>query len=106
MIRAGEYDTVYYDRDLDVLVAPASLEDGTNPGEGNGLTVEEATEAGKVKLATEEPPEGLFEHTGKVLVEHEGEELLVTEKGLEGHLGHGDEILDQTGRAGAEAGRR
>jgi hypothetical protein len=35
-------------------------------------------------------------------VEHEGERVLVSERALEGHLGHGDEILDPTGRETAE----
>jgi Ca2+-binding RTX toxin-like protein len=101
VIRSGEYDVVYYDRGLDVLQSQVYPQ-GT-AGEGTGVTVDEAIEAGKVELAAEEPPEGLFEHTGKVLVEHEGEELLVAEKGLKGHLEHGDEILDPMGRsAGAE----
>ena len=52
----------------------------------------------------ERSPEGLFEPFGKVLVEHEGERVLLSERALEGHLGHGDEILDPTGRA-AEEGR-
>ncbi len=73
-------------------------------GEETGLTASEA--AKKAELSTERPPEGLFEPQGKILVEHEGEELLVTEKGLDGHLGHGDEIVDPTGRASAaEEGR-
>ena len=58
-------------------------------------------EAGK--RVEQRPPQGLFEPSGKILVEHEGERVLVSEKGLEGHLGHGDEIIDPTGRAaGAE----
>jgi hypothetical protein len=56
----------------------------------------------KVELTTERPPEGLFEPSGKVLVEHEGERVLVAEQALEVHLEHGDEIIDPTGRAGAE----
>ena len=93
VIRSGEYDTAYFDRGLDVL------QDKMSPQGSTGLT---ASEVGKVELSTERPPEGLFEHTGKVLVEHRGEELLLAEKELEGHLGHGDEILDPTGRSGAE----
>jgi hypothetical protein len=38
-------------------------------------------------------------------VEHEGERVLVSEQALEGHLAHGDEIIDPTGRASAEEGR-
>ena len=58
----------------------------------------------QVELSAQRPPEGLFEPSGKVLVEHGGEELLVSERALEAHLGHGDEIIDPTGRA-AEEGR-
>ncbi len=102
VIRTGEGDVVYYDKGLDVLEVPVSPQ-GT-AGESTGLSAAEA--AKKADLRTERPPEGLFEHTGKVLVEHEGEELLLSEKELKGHLGHGDEILDPTGRSGAEQGRR
>ena len=37
-------------------------------------------------------------------MEHEGEELLVVEKALGGHMAHGDEILDQRAR-GRRGGR-
>ena len=96
MIRSGEGDVVYYDEGLDVLVAPSSPEGAT------GLSTAEAGE--KAELSTERPPKGLFEPSGNILVKHEGEELLVAERALEGHLGHGDEIIDPTGRA-AEEGR-
>jgi Ca2+-binding RTX toxin-like protein len=66
-----------------------------------GLSVAEADE--KVELSAERPRQGIFEPHGKILVGHEGEELLVVEQALEGHLGHGDEIIDPTGRA-AEIG--
>jgi hypothetical protein len=98
VIRSGEGDVVYYDKGLDVLVVPASPQ-----GSAAGLSVAEAGE--KAELSTERPPEGLFEPSGKILVEHEGEERLVSEQALEGHLGHGDEIIDPTGRASAEEGR-
>ena len=42
----------------------------------------------------------------KVLVEHEGERLLVAEGRVESHTAHGDEIIDPTGRAGEEGGTR
>ncbi len=97
VIRSGEGDVVYYDKGLDVLVAPVSPQ---------GTASLSATEAGEkeVELSAERPPKGLFEPHGKVLVEHKGEELLVSERTLERHLGHGDEVLDPTGRA-AEEGR-
>ena len=56
---------------------------------------------GKTELVAKRPPDGLFGHSGKVLVEHGGEELLIPEGELKGHLGHGDEIIDPTGRAAA-----
>ncbi|HEV2094109.1 MAG TPA: hypothetical protein VGR18_13185 [Rubrobacter sp.] len=99
VIRSGEGDVVYYDRGLDIFVAPASSQ-GTD-----GLTVSEAAKK-EVDLSAKRPPRGIFEPHGRVLVEHGGEELLVSEGALEAHLGHGDEILDPTGRAaGAEVGR-
>jgi Ca2+-binding RTX toxin-like protein len=98
LIRSGEYDTVYYDRGLDVLQNQESPQ-GT-ASKGTGLT------AGKVQLLTQRPPEGLFEPFGKVLVEHEGEELLLPENALKGHLDHGDEIVDPTGRSQTQGERR
>jgi Ca2+-binding RTX toxin-like protein len=97
VIRLGEGDVVYYDQGLDVLVAPAS------PLGTAGLSAAEAGE--KAELSAERPPQGLFEPHSKILVEHEGERVLVSERALEGHLGHGDEIIDPTGRASAEEGR-
>ncbi len=97
VIRPDEGDVVYYDKNLDVLVVPV---------EGMGTTALSASEAGeKAELKAERPPEGLFEPSGKVLIEHEGERVLVAERALEGHLAHGDEIIDLTGRASAEEGR-
>ena len=93
-------DVVYYDRGLDVLVGCVSPQ-GT-ASTSTAMSAEEAIEAGKVKLVAEKPPKGLFEHTGKVVVEHKGKEMVVAEKELEGHMKHGDHIIDPTGRAGAE----
>ena len=64
------------------------------------LSAAEASEATETDISAQKPPEGLFEHTGKVLIEHKGKELLVAEKDLKGHVGHGDRILDPTGRSG------
>jgi Ca2+-binding RTX toxin-like protein len=91
VIRSGEGDVVYYDRGLDVLVVPVS------PQGTAGLSATEAD--GKAALFAKRPPQGLFEPSGKILVEHEGERVLVAEGALEGHLAHGDEIIDPTGRA-------
>ena len=103
VIRFGEGDVVYYDRGLDVLVSPASSRETAD--EGAAVTASEAAKNG-VELLAERPPKGLFEPSNKVLVEHDGEKLLVPELALEGHMGHGDEILDPTGRAEAEQGGR
>jgi len=91
VIRPDEGDAVYYDKGLDVLVAAVS------PQGTAGLSAAEADE--KVELSAERPRQGIFEPYGKVLVGQEGEEQLVVEQALEGHLGHGDEIIDPTGRA-------
>jgi hypothetical protein len=103
-IRFGEGDVVYYDKGLDVLEASTASQRAS--GENAGLTVAEAIESGKVKVVAENPPAGLFGHTGKVLIEHEGESLLVPEDEVEDHVGHGDEVLDPTGRSGAGPDRR
>ena len=94
-------DTVYYDRGLDVLQGCVSAQ-----GTSAAMSAEEAIESGKVKLRAEKPPKGLFEHTGKVVVEHKGKEMVVAEKELKGHTKHGDHIIDPTGRSGAEEGQR
>ena len=99
---SGPGDVVYYARGLDVLVT--SVEPAAE--EGADVSAAEAAETTGAELSAAKPPEGLFDHTGKVLVDHKGEELLVAEGRVEAHTAHGDEILDPTGRAGAEGGRR
>ena len=101
---SGAYDVVYYDRGLDVLLG-CVYPQGT-ASESTSLSAAEAEKSTEAKLRTEKAPKGIFEHTGKVLVEHKGKELLVAEKELKGHMAHGDHILDPTGRASAEEGRR
>ncbi len=98
---SGPNDVVYYDRGIDVFVTSS-----VQPiDEGSGASAAEAARTTGAELSASKPPEGLFAHTGKVLVEHKGEELLVTEKQVEAHTAHGDEIIDPTGRAGAEQER-
>ncbi len=103
VIRYGEGDVVYYDRGIDVLESPASSQRA--PSESTDLTTAEAADR-EVELSTQRPPRGLFEPSGEILVEHEGGKLLVSEGDLEAHLGHGDRILDPTGRAAAAEGGR
>ena len=103
---SGYGDVVYYDRGLDVFVGCVSAQGAAAEESSAAMSAEEAIKAGKVKLKAEKPPKGLFEHTGKVLIEHEGKEMVVAEKELKGHMKHGDHILDPTGRSGAEEGRR
>lgn len=105
---SGPGDVVYYDRGLDVFVPECpepAAEEGARSG-ADGMSAAEAARETEAELTTEEPPEGLFEPHEKVLVEHKGEKLLVAEKRVEAHTGHGDEILDPTGRAGFEEDRR
>lgn len=87
----SEYDTVYYDRGIDILrycegqsIAAAS-------------TSNKASSAEAANLSTRKPPEDLFEHSGRVLVEHKDSEQCVPEKKLTGHLDHGDGILNPAG---------
>jgi Ca2+-binding RTX toxin-like protein len=103
VIRSGEYDTVYYDKGLDVMVTPAEAPASAQGriGEATGSTATEATED-RTELLAERPPEDLFEPHGKILVNHAGTRLLVPEGELAGHLGHGDEMVDPTGRAQEE----
>ena len=96
LICGSERDRIYYDRGLDVLKG-CLVAQGTA-----SLSASEVSEGGKVKLSTKQPPERLVEHTGKVLVKHEGEERCVADKELKDHLKHGDEIVNATGCSGAE----
>ncbi len=103
-IRFGEGDVVYYDKGIDALEASTISSQG-KAGKSTDLTAAEAAEE-EVELSTQRPPRGLFEPSGEILVEYEGEKLLVSEGALEAHLEHGDRILDPTGRAAAtEEGR-
>ena len=95
---SGPDDVVYYDRGIDEFVT-SSVESA----EGSGAA--EAARATGAELTAAEPPAGLFEPHARVLVDHKGEELLVAEGRVEAHTAHGDEIIDPTGRAGAERGR-
>ena len=95
---SGPDDVVYYDRGIDEFVT-GSVE----PAEDSGAA--EAARATGAELTATEPPAGLFEPHAGVLVDHEGEELLVAERRVEAHTAHGDKIIDPTGRAGAERGR-
>ena len=110
VVRLGEGDVVYYDKGLDVLVVQSSTQRSTSMTAGEigekhqHQHQHHQHQHQQVELSAQRPPEGLFEPSGKVLVEHGGEELLVSERALEAHLGHGDEIIDPTGRA-AEEGR-
>jgi hypothetical protein len=82
------------------VTSPAqSVEEGS-------ASAAEAARATGAELSAATPPEGLFAHTGKVLVEHRGEELLVAEERVGAHTAHGDEIIDPMGRAGEEGGSR
>lgn len=79
-------DTVYYDARLDVLRDSCVSPQGTA-----------SKSASQSSLVAKQPPKGLFEHTGKVLVKHEDEEQCVAAKELKVHLKHGDEIVNPAG---------
>lgn len=97
IICGNEAETVYYDKGLDVLKGCK----GTG-GDARPATLSASSE--RAVLSTQPAPEKLFGHTGKVLVEHEGEELCVAEKELKGHLNHGDDILNPSGCPGSGQG--
>lgn len=92
-------DVVYYDRGIDEFVTSSVESAGEGPGAAG------AARASGAELTAAEPPEGLFEPHGRVLVEHGGERLLVAEGRVGAHTAHGDEIIDPTGQAGAGRGR-
>jgi hypothetical protein len=91
VIRFGEGDVVYYDKGIDVLEAPASSQPTAD--KNTDLTAAEK----EVELSTQRPPRGPFEPSGEILVEHEGEKLLVSEGALEAHLEDGDRISTRPG---------
>ena len=96
---SGPGDVVYYDRGIDEFVT-SSVESA------DGVpSAAEAARATGAELSAQEPSAGLFEPHGKILVEHGGERLLVAEGRVVAHTAHGDEIVDPTGRTGAERGR-
>ncbi len=97
-------DTVYYDSSLDVLRDSCVSPQGT-ASKSTSLSASEATETGQGTLVAKQPPKGLFGHTGKVLIKHEGEEQCVAAKELKGHLKHGDEVLNTQGCSDPEEGR-
>jgi hypothetical protein len=68
-------DTVYYDSGLDVLEGCPNDLSGTLPMDSP------------------------FEPGTKVLVDHEGEQICLPEGALNGHLEHGDRVLDWSGCA-------
>ena len=82
-------DLIYLEANLDVL-------------RDCGVSSRAEASSGVSRLA---PPENLFAHTGKVLVEHDGENLCVAEEDVKGHLEHGDEIIYPAGCSDAEEGR-
>lgn len=89
-------DTVYYDKNLDILRDSCVSPQGT-------ASLSASQEEGA--LVAKQPPKDLFEHTGKVLVEHKGTEKCVAEKALKGHLKHGDELVNAIGCSSDEQGR-
>lgn len=103
----SEYgDVVYYDRGLDVFQGCTSSAQQGTAGTNTTLTADEASKSKEVKLVAEKPPKGLFEHTGKVLVEQKGKEKCVPEKALKGHIEDGATIVNPAECSNAEEGRR
>lgn len=94
----NEHDEVYYDRGLDIL----------RYCEGESMAAMSAsgeTKKAPSNLSAKKPPAGLFESTGKVLVEHDGKERCVPEKELKSHLGHEGKILNPAGCSNSAQGR-
>jgi len=60
---------------------------------------------GRAELSRLAAPDDLFAHTGKVLVDHDGDERCLPEEKLKGHLEHGDEIINPAGCSNASQGR-
>lgn len=93
----NENDRIFYDRGIDVLQGCVSPQaDGANSAT---LSASEA-KAGDFNLSTGKPPAGLFDHTGKVLVDHEGSKKCVAAKEVKAHTKHGDAILNPAGCSG------
>lgn len=93
----NEYDTVYYDEELDMLRYCLGA---------INTAADSATDAkNRSNLHAERPPKELFGHSRKVLFEHESDERCVPEKELKAHLKHDDEILNPAGCSSSEKGR-
>lgn len=89
IICGNEAEEVYYDKGLDVLQGCLGTS-GTN-------LVAQQTSA--------EAPADLSKPSEKVLIEHKGKELCVSEKAMKAHLKHGDEIVNAIGCSSNEQGR-
>lgn len=98
VVCGNENDGIYYDRGIDALRYCEVATSGTRVAASETTT---SGKVGKANLTTQAPPKGIFENTGKVLVEHEGKERCVPEKDLDGHLDHGDALINPSGCAGA-----
>lgn len=85
-------DLIYLDAGLDVL-----RDCGSFRAAASGQT--------SLEVSASAPPESLFAHTGKVLVEHDGENRCVAEADAKAHLKHGDKIINPAGCSAAGEGR-
>ena len=95
VVCGNENDEIYYDKGIDALRYCEAATSGARVAASATTTDDEAN------LTTQAPPKGIFENTGKVLVEHKGKEQCVSEKDLEGHLDHGDALINPSGCARA-----
>ncbi len=100
-------DIVYYDK-LDVFQGCTYSAQGTaDTNTTTTLSADEASsEVKEVKLVAEKPPKGVFEHTGKVLVENKGKEKCVSEKAVKAETKAGATIVNPTECSNSEEGRR
>jgi hypothetical protein len=60
---------------------------------------------GRAELSKLASPDNLFAHTGKVLVDHDGDEHYPPEAKLKDHLEHGNESINLSGCSEARQGR-
>ena len=102
-------DIVYYDANLDVFQGCTYSAQGTADTNTTTTTLsadEASSEVKEVKLVAEKPPKGVFEHTGKVLVENKGKEKCVSEKAVKAETKAGATIVNPTECSNSEEGRR
>ncbi len=105
-------DALYTGRGDDQVNARDGHRDVITCGSGNdliyldfGLDVLRDCGTKRANISRLAPPDDLFAHSGKVLVDHDGTDRCLPEEDLKDHLEHGDEIINPSGCSDDKQGR-